>query len=102
MLVVGKIGNRYSVQIHGYIHSQYSVAVESQLVMVFIGQLFKVNKRWLRDRHNKEHKSNKIQQPKVLQLLVLLNKEQVLNNRIINNSKMLEVVAKTSNNKMHK
>ena len=44
MLVQLQTGDKYSEQIHGYIHSQFSVEVENQLVMEFIGQQFKVNK----------------------------------------------------------
>jgi len=44
-----KTGSKFSVQMHGSIHSQYFVAVVSLLVMEFIGQLFKVNKSLLKD-----------------------------------------------------
>lgn len=53
MLVQLQTGDKYSEQIHGYIHSQFSVEVENQLVMEFIGQRFKVNKNSLNDKANK-------------------------------------------------
>jgi hypothetical protein len=44
MLVQLPTGDKYSEQIHGSTHFQFSVEVESQLEMESIGQQFRVNK----------------------------------------------------------
>jgi len=46
-------GDKYLERIHGYIHSQFSVEVESQLEMESIGQQSKVNKNLPNDKVSK-------------------------------------------------
>jgi hypothetical protein len=51
-----KTGNRFSETILGCTHSLSFAEVENQLEMEFIGQLFKANKSWLKDKANKQLK----------------------------------------------
>jgi hypothetical protein len=44
MSVSKKTGNKYLVQTHGFILFLFSVEAANQLVMVYIGQQFKVSK----------------------------------------------------------
>jgi hypothetical protein len=54
MLEAQRIGSKSLELMFGYIHSQSFAEVESPLVMVFTGQPFNLNKRWLKSKKNKK------------------------------------------------
>ena len=53
MLARPQTGDKFLVPIHGCTHFQFSVEVENQLEMEFIGQRFKVNKNLPNDKASK-------------------------------------------------